>query len=240
MAERLQKILSAAGLVSRRGAEKLILEGRVTVNGETAVLGQSADAESDVIRLDGRRVTVSEEKTYIMLNKPRGFVTTLSDEKGRPYVAELVKDVGKRLYPVGRLDMDSDGLLLMTDDGELANAMMHPSHEIDKTYRTVVSGAGLDSAMETLRSPLLIDGHAIRPAKVEPDGTENGRAVLLITIHEGRNRQVRKMCLAAGLRVHTLTRIAEGPLKLGTLPVGKWRELSKNEITAIKNVIFRN
>ncbi|MGN1002272.1 MAG: pseudouridine synthase [Oscillospiraceae bacterium] len=238
MAERLQKILSAAGLASRRTAEKWIGEGRVTVNGETAVLGQSADPERDRICLDGKPVAVSGEKTYIMLNKPRGFVTTLSDEKGRPTVAELVRDAGKRLYPVGRLDLDSDGLLLMTDDGELANALMHPSHEIDKTYRTVVSGGELGPALEVLRSPLVIDGYPIRPARVEPAGEEGDRQVLLITIHEGRNRQVRKMCQAAGLRVHRLTRVSEGPLELGTLPAGKWRRLTENECFAIKNVIF--
>lgn len=238
MAERLQKILSAAGLASRRGAEKMIEEGRVTVNGVTAAVGQSADPERDLVCLDGKRVTVSGEKTYIMLNKPRGFVTTLRDEKGRRNVADLVRDAGKRLYPVGRLDMDSDGLLLMTDDGELANALMHPSHEIDKTYRTVVSGGEIGPALEILRSPLVIDGYPIRPAQVETAGEEAGRQVLLITIHEGRNRQVRKMCQAAGLRVHALTRVSEGPLELGALPPGKWRRLSENEIDAIKNVIF--
>lgn len=237
MAERLQKILSAAGLASRRAAERMIGEGRVTVNGATAVLGQSADPEKDRICLDGRRVSVVPEKTYIMLNKPRGFVTTLRDEKGRRNVADLVRDAGKRLYPVGRLDLDSDGLLLMTDDGELANALTHPSHKIDKTYKTVVSGGEIGSALAVLRSPLVIDGRAIRPARVELAGEEEGRYVLLITIHEGRNRQVRKMCAAAGLRVHALTRVSEGPLKLGELPAGKWRRLSENEILSLKNVI---
>lgn len=236
MAERLQKILSAAGLISRRTAERLIGEGRVTVNGETAVLGQSADPEKDLVCLDGKRVSVAPERTYIMLNKPRGFVTTLRDEKGRRNVADLVRDTGKRLYPVGRLDMDSDGLLLMTDDGELANALMHPSHRINKTYKTVVSGGEISGALAALRSPLVIDGRAIHPADVELAGEAEGRYILLITIHEGRNRQVRKMCEAAGLRVHALTRVSEGPLELGELPAGKWRRLSENEILALKNV----
>jgi len=230
MAERLQKLISAAHVASRRGAEQLIRDGRVTVNGIVAALGQTADPARDRIGVDGKDLCFSDTKVYIMLNKPRGFVTTLSDEKGRRTVAELVADAGVRLYPVGRLDLDSDGLLLMTDDGDLANAMMHPSHEVNKTYRTVVSG-DVAAALPILRSAMEIDGYRIRPAEV----TETGDDILEITIHEGRNRQVRKMCNAAGLKVRRLTRISEGPLTLGSLPLGKWRYLTENEIKAIKS-----
>lgn len=237
MKERLQKIISAAGLASRRAAEKMIEQGRVTVNGETAALGQSADPELDEIRVDGKAVGFAAQRLYIMLNKPRGFVTTLSDEKGRPTVAELVKDCGRRVYPVGRLDMDSEGLLLLTDDGEFANAMMHPRLEVGKTYETLVSGDA-ESGLPILRSALDIDGYTIRPAQAEILGREGDRTLLSITIHEGRNRQVRKMCEKADLRVHRLRRVAEGPLELGELPVGKWRSLRENEMALIKNVIL--
>lgn len=237
MRERLQKIISAAGICSRRNAEKLISEGKVTVNGLVAVLGESADPEQDDIRVEGRALCVGAQRTYLMLNKPRGFVTTLSDEKGRATVAELVADCGRRVYPVGRLDLDSEGLLILTDDGEFANAMMHPRYEITKTYETLVSGDA-DSALPILRSALDIDGYVIRPAKVEILGREGERTLLSVTIHEGRNRQVRKMCEKAFLRVHRLRRVAEGPLCLGELPVGKWRKLTENEMKYIKNVIF--
>ena len=232
MAERLQKLISAAHLASRRAAEQMILDGRIIVNGLTAELGQTADPAVDVILVDGKPLTLSDQKVYIMLNKPRGYVTTLSDEQGRRTVAELVEDVGVRVFPVGRLDLNSDGLLLLTDDGALANALMHPAHEVDKTYRTEVEG-DVDAALPILRSPLEIDGYRIRPAEVVIEGD----GVLNITIHEGRNRQVRKMCEAASLRVRRLTRIAEGPLRLGELPVGKWRYLTENEIKTLKNVM---
>lgn len=232
MAERLQKLISAAGIASRRAAEKMIEDGRVSVNGVRAVRGQSADPTLDEILVDGRPIcTLPAEKTYIMLNKPRGYVTTLSDEKGRPTVAELVRDAGKRLYPVGRLDMDSDGLLLLTDDGDFANAMMHPSGEVNKTYRTVVRG-DISAALPVLRTSMEIDGYRIRPAEVHIAGD----STLDITIHEGRNRQVRKMCAAAGLTVLRLTRIAEGELTLGDLAPGTWRYLTENEILLVKSI----
>ena len=237
MAERLQKIISAAGLASRRAAEEMIRAGRVTVNGETAALGQSADPETDEIMLDGSPVTAVGKKTYIMLNKPRGYVTTLADERGRRNVAQLVSGAGVRLYPVGRLDMDSEGLVIMTNDGELANRMMHPSHSVKKTYETTVSGADINEALPILRSPLVIDGYKIRPAEVEVKDVEGESFVLHITISEGRNRQVRKMCEQAGLRVSRLRRISEGPLHLGELPIGKWRELSGNETAMLKKII---
>ena len=236
MQERLQKIISAAGIASRRAAEKLISDGRVKVNGQVSHLGDSADVHTDVICVDGKTIAVSEEKTYIMLHKPRGYVTTLSDEKGRRTVAALVQDAGERLYPVGRLDMDSEGLLLMTNDGELANRLMHPSHEVHKTYETTVSGGDIKRAIDILKEPIDLDGYTVRAVSAGVKETGDGKSVLSITIREGRNRQVRKMCAAAGLQVHRLVRVREGGLELGSLPVGKWRYLSENEISMLREI----
>lgn len=231
MKERLQKLISSAGLASRRAAEELIKQGRVKVNGETASLGMSADPELDDIRVNGKRLRISGTRVYIMLNKPRGYVTTLSDEKGRKTVAELVKGAGRRLYPVGRLDLNSEGLLIMTDDGEAANALMHPSHEVGKTYRVTVSGREPEAAVRELEALREVDGEPIRPAQVSFAGeTGEGKYMLDVTIHEGRNRQVRKMCAAAGLEVRRLVRIAEGELSLGCLQTGKWRHLTSEEL----------
>lgn len=231
MKERLQKLISSAGLASRRAAEELIKQGRVKVNGETASLGMSADPELDDIRVNGKRLRISGTRVYIMLNKPRGYVTTLSDEKGRKTVAELVKGAGRRLYPVGRLDLNSEGLLIMTDDGEAANALMHPSHEVGKTYRVTVSGREPEAAVRELEALREVDGEPIRPAQVSFAGeTGEGKYMLDVTIHEGRNRQVRKMCAAAGLEVRRLVRIAEGELSLGGLQTGKWRHLTSEEL----------
>ena len=231
MKERLQKLISSAGLASRRAAEELIKQGRVKVNGETASLGMSADPELDDIRVNGKRLRISGTRVYIMLNKPRGYVTTLSDEKGRKTVAELVKGAGRRLYPVGRLDLNSEGLLIMTDDGEAANALMHPSHEVGKTYRVTVSGREPEAAVRELEALREVEGEPIRPAQVSFAGeTGEGKYMLDVTIHEGRNRQVRKMCAAAGLEVRRLVRIAEGELSLGGLQTGKWRHLTSEEL----------
>lgn len=231
MKERLQKLISSAGLASRRAAEELIKQGRVKVNGETASLGMSADPELDDIRVNGKRLRISGTRIYIMLNKPRGYVTTLSDEKGRKTVAELVKGAGRRLYPVGRLDLNSEGLLIMTDDGEAANALMHPSHEVGKTYRVTVSGREPEAAVRELEALREVEGEPIRPAQVSLAGeTGEGKYMLDVTIHEGRNRQVRKMCAAAGLEVRRLVRIAEGELSLGGLQTGKWRHLTSEEL----------
>lgn len=231
MKERLQKLISSAGLASRRAAEELIKQGRVKVNGETASLGMSADPELDDIRVNGKRLRISGTRVYIMLNKPRGYVTTLSDEKGRKTVAELVKGAGRRLYPVGRLDLNSEGLLIMTDDGEAANALMHPSHEVGKTYRVTVSGREPEAAVCELEALREVEGEPIRPAQVSLAGeTGEGKYMLDVTIHEGRNRQVRKMCAAAGLEVRRLVRIAEGELSLGGLQTGKWRHLTSEEL----------
>lgn len=230
MKERIQKIISASGIASRRTGEEMIKSGRVTVNGVPAALGDTADPECDAICVDGKPVCRSREHTYIMLNKPKGYVTTLSDEKGRKCVSELVADTGKRLYPVGRLDMYSEGLLIMTDDGELANRLMHPSNEKTKTYHVWVAGEISDKALAVLRSPLVIDGYRISPATVDVLKRSDEYSLLSISIHEGRNRQIRKMCEKAELKLTRLKRVSEGGLVLGDLPSGKWRYLSKEEL----------
>jgi len=235
--ERLQKLISAAGIASRRKAEELIVQGRVRVNGNTAKLGDTADRREDVIEVDGRPLPKLPQKRYLMLHKPRGFVTTLSDEQGRRTVAELVADCGERVYPVGRLDLGSEGLLLMTNDGELANRMMHPRHEVNKTYLTYVTGFA-DGADELLRRPIELDGRPIREPSVRLLSRKGDVAVLEIVIHEGRNRQVRRMCEAAGLKVTRLRRIAEGSLQLGDLPLGKWRDLTEEEIFRLQQELF--
>lgn len=232
MAERLQKLISAAGLMSRRAAEKYIEAGRVKINGRVAALGDKADIDTDEILVDGQSLLAAGGRTYIMLNKPKGFVTTMSDEKGRRNVTELVRGLG-RIYPVGRLDMYSEGLLIMTNDGEFANTLMHPSHEFKKTYRTWVRGDDVGLAVEYLRGELDIDGYIVRAENVDIEALIPDGAVLLITISEGRNRQVRKMCQCVGLHVTRLMRISEGPLELGSLAPGKWRRLSNDEVNAV-------
>ena len=231
--ERLQKILSAAGVCSRRKAEELIQAGRITVNGKTASLGDRADWDRDDVRLDGRALAAPAERRCLMLNKPRGYVTTLSDERGRPTVAELGADCGVRVYPVGRLDMDSQGLLLLTNDGALAHRLAHPSHGMEKEYRVTVSGRleGCAERLSALRK--LEDGSPIAPARVAVLLREPGRWVLSVTIRQGLNRQVRRMCAMAGLRVLRLERVREGPLTLGDLPPGCWRPLTAAEVSAL-------
>ena len=233
MGERLQKILSARGVASRRRAEEMIRDGRVTVNGIIASLGDSADPEMDEILLDGKPLPARQEYVYILLNKPRGYVTTLSDEKGRPDAAQLVADCGVRVYPVGRLDMDSEGLLLFTNDGDFANNLMHPKHEVKKTYDTWVTGYVPGAEIRLSRS-IELDGYIIRPPKVKLVKVEGKKARFQITIHEGRNRQVRRMCEAAGMQVTRLRRIKEGSLTLGNLPVGNWRFLTPEEVASLK------
>ena len=228
MEERLQKLLSAAGFCSRRKAEEYLQAGRVTVNGITAALGDKADPERDVVAVDGQAVGRPAAHTYIMLHKPRGYVTTLSDEKGRPTAASLVRDCGQRVYPVGRLDMDSEGLLLFTNDGAFANKAMHPSHETEKTYLVWVSGYS-QAAFQKLHEPVMLDGYKIKPPKLRLCAAREDRAEFEITIHEGRNRQIRRMCQMAGMHVTRLKRVREGQLELGTLPLGKWRYLTEEE-----------
>lgn len=230
MEQRLQKIIASSGFCSRRAAEKLIEEGRVTVNGDTAVLGSSADDAADEIRIDNTPLAKNEQRTYIMLNKPRGILSSMSDDRGRRTVADLTANVGVRVYPVGRLDYDTEGLLIMTDDGELAHKLMHPSHEIGKTYELRAQGGDIAHALKILRSPLDIDGYTINPAEVKLLNQTENDTLFSVTIKEGRNRQIRKMCEQAGLTVIRLKRVAEGNLKLGKLPSGEWRYLESNEI----------
>lgn len=235
MEERLQKLLSAAGICSRRTAEEYITAGRVTVNGLPATLGQRADSERDDVRLDGRPIAPRADFVYLMLNKPRGYVTTLSDEKGRRTTADLVRGCGVRVYPVGRLDLDSEGLLLMTNDGALTQHLTHPSHQVSKTYYVSVQGA-VEGAVERLSALTELEGEPLSPAQVSLLESEGDTALLSVTIHQGKNRQVRRMCAACGLAVRRLRRVREHTLELGTLPVGAWRYLTESEIKALKQL----
>lgn len=234
MRERLQKILSSRGVASRREAEKMILSGLVTVDGVPASLGDAADPMVNQIAVDGKPLPGNGPRVYLMLNKPRGYVTTLSDEKGRPNAAQLVADCGLRVYPVGRLDMNSEGLLLFTNDGELANRIMHPSGEVEKEYEVKVRGYHPGSEA-LLSRPIVLDGRPIRKPGVTLLQASGQTARFRIRIHEGRNRQIRRMAQAAGLEVVRLKRIREGKLHLGDLPAGKWRYLTEEEVSLLRN-----
>ena len=229
MEERIQKIIAARAGISRRRAETCISEGRVRVNGNTAQLGDRADPDEDVIELDSVRLPKPPQHVYLMLHKPRGFVTTMSDEQGRRTVCELVADCGARVVPVGRLDLNSEGLLLLTDDGAWMQRILHPKHEVDKIYRVSVVGDVRDAA-EKLAALTAIDGEPIRPAQVKLLRKGRETAELSITIHEGKNRQIRRMCASVGLHVKRLKRVAEHTLTLGDLPLGKWRYLTAQEV----------
>lgn len=231
MEERLQKLLSAAGVCSRRTAEEYIKAERVTINGLTAKLGDRADLSTDTVSLDGVAIGTAVESVYLMLNKPRGYVTTLSDEQGRKTVAELVANCGVRVWPVGRLDLDSEGLLLLTNDGDLTHRLLHPSHEVDKQYLVLVSG-DVAAALPVLSGPMSLDDIPLAPAGVD----QLGPNLLSVTIHEGRNRQVRRMCAQAGLSVKALRRVREGSVQLGGLKLGQWRHLTKEEIAALQSI----
>ena len=233
MRERLQKILSSRGVASRRKAEQMILEGQVTVNGVPASLGDTADPELDEICVNGQPLPEQQRSVYILLNKPRGYVTTLSDEKGRPNAAQLVSDCGTRVYPVGRLDMDSEGLLLFTNDGLFANDLTPPKQEVEKVYEVWVSGYQ-PGGEEKLSRPIILDGYRIRPPKVVLLSVNGEKAKFRVTIHEGRNRQIRRMCEAAGMHCTRLRRIQEGTLRLGNLPCGAWRYLTAEEVSNLK------
>ena len=228
---RLQKFFTDNKIMSRRSAERVIEAGNVKINGVTAKVGDKVDPENDVVTYNGKVIKNSqEEKRYIMLNKPLGYVTTTSDEKGRETVLSLVKDVGERVYPVGRLDMYSEGLLILTNDGELTNRLTHPKHNMPKTYSVIIKGEITPDKLQILNSPMEIDGYKLKPVKVRIISLKNGSTNTLFTLNEGRNRQIRKMCEACGLTIMRLTRISVGKLKLGELERGKWRELSKNEV----------
>lgn len=232
MEERIQKLLSAAGICSRRTAETYIEAGRVRINGKRAVLGEKADPEWDEVTVDGKPLPQKGKAVWLMLHKPRGYVTTLADEKGRKTAAELVSDCGFRLWPVGRLDLDSEGLLLFTNDGDKTNKLLHPSHEVEKEYFVTVTG-DIFGALPILRGPMELDGELLAPAEVKLlEGTQ-GRGKLSIVIHQGKNRQVRRMCAQAGLEVKRLQRVREGTLCLGDLPSGAWRWLKEEEVRAL-------
>lgn len=228
---RLQKYIADSGIMSRRAAEEEIKNGNVSVNGHVAELGTKIDPQRDNIVYRGRKIKYEKKTyTYIMMNKPRGYLSSTTDDRGRKCVTDLLNGVDARVYPVGRLDMVSEGILLLTDDGELKNRLTHPSHTIGKVYRVKVAGKVSDEQIEILTSPLVIDDYKIKPVQVSVFGEDETGTVLKMTLFEGRNRQIRKMCEIAGLTVKRLSRISIGNLKLDGLPVGKWRYLEQHEI----------
>ncbi len=232
---RLQKYIADAGIMSRRAAEEEIKMGNMAVNGHVATPGTKVDPANDVITYRGKRIRYEARKyTYIMLNKPRGYLSSTSDDRGRKCVTDLLVGVTARVYPVGRLDLISEGILLLTDDGELKNKLTHPSHSIPKVYRVKVEGPVSEEQYEILTSPLVIDGYEIKPVEVAVTATDESGTVLKMTLYEGRNRQIRKMCEAAGLTVKRLARVSIGNLKLGGMPVGKWRYLTDDEVEYLR------
>lgn len=237
--DRLQKILSQAGVASRRASEQLMLEGRVTVNGTTVrELGTKADPTADDIRVDGRRIRIAERQRYLLLNKPRGYVTTRSDPHRRPTVLDLI-NVREYVYPVGRLDFDSEGLLLLTNDGDLAARLTHPRHGVERVYEARVRGVPDTHDLQRLVRGVVLDGRRTSPARVAlvPGRRDDPNATLRITLREGRNRQVRKMCDAIGHPVDLLRRIAIGPIRDPRLKVGQWRELRAEEVSALRTAV---
>ena len=233
---RLQKFISTAGIMSRRAAEKEIEAGRIKVNGAPAELGQKVIPGKDRVTYKGQPVEIKENdrKVYIMLNKPRGYVTTLSDDKSRKCVAELVEDVGTRVYPIGRLDMDSEGLLLFTNDGELANKLMHPRHHIPKIYHVKVKGEITAEQLKALGKPMIIDDYEILPVACDIVTRKDNYTVIRMELYEGRNRQIRKMCEQTELEITKLQRVAIGNIKLGDIPPGNWRHLTKSQVDYLK------
>jgi len=228
---RLQKYIADAGLMSRRAAEEEIKNGNVSVNGHVAELGMKVDPKHDVIAYKSKRILYEKrEYTYIMMNKPRGYLSSTSDDRGRKCVTDLLDNVDARVYPVGRLDLISEGMLLLTDDGELKNRLTHPSHSLPKLYRVKVGGEVSEEQYDLLTSPMTIDGYEIKPVDVVLGESDESGTVMKMTLVEGRNRQIRKMCEQAGLTVKRLSRVSIGTLKLNNLPVGKWRYLTKDEV----------
>lgn len=234
---RLQKYLALCGVASRRSAEKMIAEGRISVNNSVITeMGVQVDEFSDIVKMDGVRVTIQDEKHYIAYYKPVGEVTTVSDPEGRATVMDKFRDYPVRLYPVGRLDYDSEGLILLTNDGDMMNHVLHPSREVSKVYLTKVSNQITDEEIRLLRRGVRIDGKLTSPASVRLVRREAFDSVLLISIHEGRNRQVRKMVEAVGHQVVSLKRVQFGPVMLGDLPCGQWRRLTDSEIRKLKEI----
>jgi 23S rRNA pseudouridine2605 synthase len=231
---RLQKYMADAGYASRRKSEELINQGRVTVNGVTADKPGIKVNKNDIVEVDGVRLELSENLVYIMLNKPAGCITSAKDQFGRKTVLDYVKDIKERVFPVGRLDYDTSGLLLLTNDGELTYSITHPSHEVEKVYLAEVEGIPGKNELNAFRSGLVIDGYKTAPAGIESISSQNYKTLLQITIHEGRNRQVRKMCEAIGHRVIKLNRIRIGEIELGDLPEGRWRKLTEEEIEKLR------
>lgn len=231
---RLQKYLSQCAVASRRKSEELILSGKVKVNGKVAGLGDKINPKRDTVTVSGKKIVSSKKHYYIMLHKPRGFITTMEDEMGRKCVAELVKDVGARVYPVGRLDRDSEGLLIMTNDGDFANHLTHPSKHVPKTYRVTVRPSVSEDQLIAFNEGIEVDGRKTAPADAHIIDKSENRVVLEIILHEGRNRQIRRMCEALGLEVARLKRTHIGSLKLGMLPQGKWRNLTEDEVHRLK------
>ncbi len=234
---RISKYFTDCGVMSRRAADAAVSAGEVTVNGLSAVLGQKVTPGVDVVVWRGKKIVLPTARNHltIMLNKPRGYLTTLSDDKGRRTVADLVADAGVRLYPIGRLDMDSDGLLLLTNDGQLANRLAHPSHEVKKVYLAYINGRITTEQLEGMTHPIEIDGHMTSPAQVRKAAYNGVETVLEVTIHDGRNRQVRRLCEREGLIVRKLTRVAEGALQLGSLEEGRWRRLTDKEMAVLRD-----
>lgn len=231
---RLQKFMAEAGVCSRRKAEELIAAGKIRVNGVIAAVGDKVDPVRDTVVYNGKKIRRETGFVYLMLHKPRGYVTTMSDENDRKCVASLVKDVPQRVYPIGRLDRDSEGLLLFTNDGAFANALMHPSHHIQKVYRVSVRPAVTDEQITVLTSSLMIDGRKTLPADVRVVSSEADKSVLEIVLYEGRNRQIRRLCEEAGLETIRLKRLAIGQLELGKLRVGEYRPLTQQEVALLK------
>ena len=233
MEERLQKLISAAGIASRREAENIILAGRIQINGRTAELGDRADPEKDTVLLDGSPLVGEDRRVYILLNKPRGCVSTLKDEKNRQTVADMVKGCGARVYPVGRLDANSEGLLILTNDGELTNALTHPSHGVEKSYTVRVEGKEIPAAVEALRGKLELEDGCVQARRVALLSQEKDRAILEVVVTEGRKHLVRNMCAAVGLSVKRLIRISEGNLSIDGLKTGHWRYLTEKEVAGL-------
>lgn len=236
---RIQKYISDCGVMSRRAAEREIEQGRIYINGQRAVIGQKINPDNDIIKY--KNEIIKKEKTdryqYIILNKPSGYITTLSDEKGRKCITELIKDVGTRVYPIGRLDMDSEGLLLLTNDGDLTNKLTHPKHRIPKIYHVKVIGAITSDEIKALSRPMMIDDYEIQPVQVDIVKRHDESTVLRMTLYEGRNRQIRKMCETVGLEILNLKRIAVGKITLGDLHPGKWKRLTQSQVKYLKEGI---
>ena len=232
---RLQKFIADAGIMSRRAAEAEIEKGNISVNGHVAPIGAKIDPASDIVTYKGKRIRFEQKSyTYIMMNKPRGYLSSTTDDRGRKCVTDLLAGVNARVYPVGRLDLISEGMLLLTDDGDLKNKLTHPSHSLPKVYRVKVGSEVNKKQLDILTSALEIDGYTIKPVAVTVGESDESGTVLKMTLQEGRNRQIRKMCEIAGLTVKRLSRVSIGNLKLGGMPVGKWRYLDEEEIEYLK------